>query len=201
MADDYDDDDGEADGSDAPSPTLVALLRRAFQTYHGGGIEQRGLLAQLQWIARHTPEGKAGRPADAVGVSGVTWNRWLSRARGYRDREGRPLGSEPSKANRERIRSVIGHLRVPARPAPTRATVRAIVIWNRYQNGSKEKVSRPNPGKVRTVRLDDLDLQPAQASWAAGQDWHAGVEFMIAVRERYDVPVEFPGCISVELHP
>ena len=184
----------------APTASLVAILARAFRDYHGGQREPTTLAGQLQWIDQNTPQGRAGRPADAIGVSAAAWNNWVSRSRGFRDKSGKPLGSKPSPTNLARIRDLIAATRVTTRPAPTNATVRAVVVWAGYQNGIKTQVGgRPDFSKVRTVRLDGLDLSASQRSWTAREDWHSAQQFLSACSERYGQTIEFPGCRSITL--
>jgi hypothetical protein len=139
--------------------------------------EPVGLLGQMLWIVRNTDEGRAGRPADAVGVSASTWNKWLLGARGL------PGGVSPRQASKSKLRAAVraGNARKLRNKPPTRAVVTAKVKWNGYYN--------PNPH--RTVKLDSLSLGPVVDAYANGDDAGAAEAFEVAMLERYGHPVEF----------
>jgi hypothetical protein len=144
-----------------------------------------GLLADMIFIARNTVEGQQGRPADAVGVTAATWNRWMSHARGIK-------GTRPSAESRVKIaRGVrLGIARHWHVMNPSRAEVTARVNWNGYYN----------PIENRTVKLDGLNLQQVITQFAYGS--YLGMEstFHDAVKDRYGVPVIFTEVESVDFY-
>lgn len=149
------------------APGVGEALDGAASFYYGA---PHGLLGQLLDIARNSPEGQAGRPADALGVSAGTWNAWLMGARNP------DAGRRPSPTNLARIRAASRGGRVRGKPSPTRATITAYVQWNGYYN----------PRAYRTVRLDGLGLGGMSTAWAAGAAPPTlSTEFDQAMRARY----------------
>jgi hypothetical protein len=152
---------------------LAEALDEALSRYY---TVPTGLLGQLLTILRHTPEGQAGRPADALGVSAGTWNAWLLGARGQAG------GRRPNAANAERIREVARRARAGAQTVPTRATVCAYIVWSGYIN------RRP----YRCVNLDGLVLVAMVQAWRDGAGINEVAElFTLAVDDRYGAQVEF----------
>jgi hypothetical protein len=183
-----------------PDPEIVGQLAAAWSTWHGH-TRPTGLLNQLQWIRFNTPEGRAGRPADAVGVPPQTWNAWMSRALGLRDAQGRLLGAAPNAASRARIGQVLARGRAESGRLPTRAYICACVVWAGYQNG-RGQVIVPDLEEERCTTLDDLYLAASSRAWALGQDWEAAAAFIQAVSERYDgEQIDFFNCNHLELKP
>lgn len=203
--DDWDDGDGEwhddswrAAYPDVPDDQFVWMLRQAWNAWHQ--VHRPGaLLNQLEWVRFHTPEGRAGRPADAIGVTGATWNSWLLWARDVRDRDGRRLGAQPSRASREKIERVLARARIESATLPTRLRCHSVLVWARYQNRSGPVVDQPDWTETRSTTLDGLHLGASSAAWARGNDWAAAQACMVAVRNRYAVPVEMYRATELEL--
>lgn len=190
------------DYPDVPDDAFPYMLARAWAAWHGHHVP-RGLLAKLNLIRFQTPEGRAGRPADAVGVSADTWNKWLARATGLRDRKtGKPLGSAPSKANMARIDAVLATLRI-ARPgpAPTRLFVCSVLVWDGYQNGHAGSGGKPDFKLTRCTTLDGLALERSSAAWVRGDDWAAAQSLCAEVNDRYGAKIDMYEVTHMELKP
>ena len=163
---------------------LAAALGRAIGNHHNATAtpEPQSLLGQLLDIARNTDAGRDGRPADAVGVSAATWNKWLSGARGA------PGGTAPNAKSRAKIAATVKALhRDPTIPTPRRATVTADVEWNGYTN----------PQVHRTVALDDLNLGFMDDPEVDETDYEG--LFLAAVEDRYGDPVHFTNVDTIIL--
>ena len=178
--------------------SLVAMLSQAWRDWFGMRGEPVALLGQLLDIVRNTSEGRAGRPADAVGVSASTWNRWILYARQM------PGGSQPSARSRVKISAAVRESRLPDNdvPTPTRVIVTAVVVWNGYQNGRDNPLKpkeTPDMSRIRTTTLDDLDLQECRRSWVLTLDWQSARDLLDALARRYGVPIELYNIESLTL--
>ncbi len=144
-----------------------------------------GLLADMIFISRNTVEGQQGRPAEAVGVTAGTWNRWMSHARGIK-------GTRPNETSLKKIAHGVrlGIARHWHSMNPSRAEVTARVNWNGYYN----------PIENRTVNLDGLNLQQVITQFAYGNYMGMEYEFHAAVKNRYGVPVIFTEVESVTFY-
>lgn len=148
-----------------------------------GGHTPGSLLGEMLDVARNTPEGRAGRPAAAVGVSAATWNKWLLGARGL------PGGSWPSRKSQARLSAAVRSLHRPPGPAPRRAGITADVEWGpTYFNRRAH----------RTVHLDDLDLDLVLARWERGED--ADAAFLQALTDRYGTEIGLTNIDSLEIY-
>lgn len=144
-----------------------------------------GLLADMIFIARNTVQGQGGRPADAIGVTASTWNKWMTAARGGK-------GARPSPASVAKIQHGVrqGIARHWHQMNPTKAEVTARVEWNGYLN--------PIPN--RTVNLHGLNLQSVISQFAYGSYMGMDIEFHNAVKSAYGVPVIFTEIDSVSFY-
>ena len=181
------------DGEAVIEESLIWLLRQAWARWHH--VEYPvGLRAQLDWILHNTPEGQAGRPSDAVGVTPGTGNAWLSYAIGFRDRQGHRVGRPPNRASVEKIQRVLARARRPTDRLPTRAVVTACIIWDGYANGRSGRIVGQPPSdlivQTRTTTFDGLNLYDSSNAWARFDDWAAAEDFNDAVFDRYGVVVD-----------
>lgn len=153
-----------------------------------GGHTPKALLGQLLDIARNTEQGRAGKPAAALGVSPATWNKWLSGAKGL------PGGSTPSAASQRKIEAAVKNIHKPQdSPVPSRARISADVRWNGYPRRGERK----GQALHRTIHLDDLDLEAAYAAYQNDNDPEEA--FLQAFENRYGVPIELDNIDSIEL--
>jgi len=206
--DDVFDDEGdpgeyESDNLAVADEGFGRLVAGAWRDWYGGRPEPGGLAGMLLEISRNSPEGRAGRPADAIGVSGSTWNNWLLYARGMTDKRGNRLGTKPSKASEAKIRAALRKLRYTDGPLPTTLVIKAVIVWNRYQNGRQDPLSAAKQAdfsKVRTVRFGPgLELGEARDRWAAGRDTASAQAILDELHAFYGVPIDILEAVSVRM--
>jgi hypothetical protein len=146
---------------------LVALIDDALMP------PGQDLAGQMRMIAIES----GGRPADAIGVSPASWNKWLSSAKGLG-------GAAPSQKSRIKIangiRAIVARSR-SGKGASSQVSVRADIEWAGYRN------RKP----IRTTTLDGLDLDRMFAAYGRGDMQGVADAFHDATFERYGAEVNF----------